>query len=150
MILPDVNVLVYAFRSDAVDHAAYRDWLEGVVNGNAVYGISPHVLASVIRVTTHPRVFARPSRVADAIKYTSLLLDQPNCQVVQPGPRHWAIFTRLCQTANAYGNLVPDAWLAALAIESGCEWITEDRDYSRFEGLEWRTPLAGRGQLLSQ
>jgi predicted nucleic acid-binding protein len=66
-------------------------------------------------------------------------VDQPHCQIIEPGPRHWSIFTGLCRSANAYGNLVPDAWLAALAIESGCEWITNDRDYARFKGLRWRT-----------
>jgi toxin-antitoxin system PIN domain toxin len=138
--LPDVNVLLYAFRSDSEDHAAYRSWLEGVLNGEAAYGMSPQVLASVIRIATHPRIYARPSRLADAMAFTAVLLEQPHCQIVQPGPRHWGIFARLCQSAKAYGNLVQDAWLAALAIESGCEWITNDRDYARFEGLRWRAP----------
>ncbi len=141
MILPDVNVLLYAFRPDAENHAAYRTWLEGVVSGEAAYGMSPQVLASVIRLATHPRVFARPDPVADVLAFIAVLMDQPHCQIVEPGPRHWDIFTGLCQRANAYGNLVQDAWLAALAIESGCEWITNDRDYARFEGLQWRTPF---------
>jgi uncharacterized protein len=141
VILPDVNVLLYAFRSDAEKHAAYRTWLDGVVNGEMAYGISPQVLASVIRLATHPRIFARPSRLADALAFTSVLLEQPHCQIIQPGPRHWGIFTALCRRANANGNLVQDAWLAALAIESGCEWITTDRDFSRFEGLRWRAPV---------
>ena len=57
-----------------------------------------------------------------------------------PGPRHWEIFARLCRESEARGNLVPDAYLAALAIESGCEWVTTDRDFSRFPGLRWKTP----------
>lgn len=141
MILPDVNVLVYAFRLDAENHAAYRTWLEGVLNGEMAYGISPQVLASVIRLATHPRIFARPSHLADALAFASVLLEQPHCQIIQPGPRHWEIFTALCRRASANGNLVQDAWLAALAIESGCEWITTDRDFARFEGLRWRTAL---------
>ena len=142
MILPDVNVLLYAFRQDAENHTAYRKWLEGVVNGDMAYGMSPQVLASVIRLATHPRVFKQPDPLEDALAFVSTLLDQPHCQVIQPGPRHWGIFTRLCKSANAYGNLASDAWLAALAIESGCEWITNDRDYARFNGLQWRTALA--------
>jgi uncharacterized protein len=138
LILPDVNVLLYAFRSDAENHTAYRTWLEAVVNGDMAYGMSPQVLASVIRLATHPRVFVRPSGLAEARAFVSVLLKQPHCQVIEPGPRHWDIFGSLCQKANAYGNLVQDAWLAALAIESGCEWITNDRDYARFEGLRWR------------
>ena len=61
---------------------------------------------------------------------------------IEPGERHWQIFERLCREASARGNLVPDAWLAALAIESGSEWITTDRDYTRFPGPRWRHPLA--------
>ncbi len=141
MILPDVNVLLYAFRTDAENHSSYRTWLEEVVNGETAYGISPQVLASVIRLATHPRIFARPSRLADALAFASVLLEQPHCQIIQPGPRHWGIFTALCRKANTNGNLVQDAWLAALAIEWGCEWITTDRDFSRFDGLRWRAPI---------
>ena len=141
MILPDVNVLVYAYRTDAENHAAYLTWLEDVVSGATAYGMSPQVLASVIRLVTHPRVFKHPDPLADVLAFATALLDQPHCQIIEPGPRHWGIFTKLCRSANAYGNLVPDAWLAALAIESGCEWITNDRDYARFEGLQWRVPF---------
>ena len=141
MILPDVNVLVYAFRSDSVDHARYRDWLREVVNGEAAYGMAPQILASLVRLATHPRIFKRPSRLEEALAFCGVLLRQPHCQAIQPGPRHWEIFRDLCRRASASGNLVQDAWLAALAIESGCEWITADRDFSRFPGLRWRTPF---------
>ena len=141
MILPDVNVLLYAFRTDLPEHAACRRWLEDALNADAAYGMSPQVLASVIRVATHPRIFARPSRLSDVMAFASVLLAQPHCQVIQPGPRHWDIFSRLCQQAKATGNLVQDAWLAALAMEYGCEWITTDRDFARFDGLRWRSPL---------
>lgn len=140
MILPDVNVLLYAFRSDSPDHARYRSWLQEVVNGEMAYGMSPQVLSSVVRVATHPRAFARPSRLEEALAFSATLLEQPHCQMVQPGPRHWRIFCDLCRRAQTAGNLVQDAWLAALAIEAGCEWITADRDFARFEGLRWRTP----------
>jgi predicted nucleic acid-binding protein len=69
------------------------------------------------------------------------LLEQPNAAVTVPGARHWSIFADLCAKANASGNLAQDAWFAALAIESGCEWITTDGDYARFPGLSWREPL---------
>jgi len=141
VILPDVNVLLYAFRTDLPEHAACRRWLEDALNADAAYGMSPQVLASVIRVATHPRIFARPSRLSDVMAFASVLLAQPHCQVIQPGPRHWDIFSRLCQQAKATGNLVQDAWLAALAMEYGCEWITTDRDFARFDGLRWRSPL---------
>jgi uncharacterized protein len=140
VILPDANVLVYAFRSDAKSHAKYRRWLEGVVNGPAAYGISPQVLAGVMRICTHPRIFVRPSSSAETLDFCTTLLDQPNAVPVVPGERHWPIFARLCRDSKAAGNLVAEAWLAALAIESGCEWITTDRDYAQFEGLRWRAP----------
>jgi toxin-antitoxin system PIN domain toxin len=141
MILPDVNILVHAFRSDAPDHAACRTWLNNIVNGDARYGMAPQVLSAMIRVVTHPKVFTIPSGLDEVFQFCDLLLTQPHCVIIQPGERHWEIFVRLCIEANARGNLVPDAWIAALAIESGCEWITLDRDYARFSGLRWRTPM---------
>jgi toxin-antitoxin system PIN domain toxin len=140
VILPDVNVLVHAFRSDSTDHQACRSWLDSVVNGEARYAMSPQVLSGVVRVTTHPKVFVQPSSLDEALRFCNILLSQPHCVIVLPGERHWEIFTRLCVDADARGNLVPDAWFAALAIESGCEWITLDRDYARFPALRWRLP----------
>lgn len=141
MILPDVNVLIYAFRSDAQRHLEHKSWLESVVNGSSLYGISPQVLSGVVRVCTHPRIFARPSSQVDTFAFCRALLEQPNATSILPGERHWTIFERLCGTVNAAGNLVQDAWFAALAIESGCEWVTADRDYARFPGLNWRPPF---------
>ncbi len=141
MILPDVNVLVYAHRVDAPKHTAYREWLEGVINSDQAYGLADLVLSGFLRIVTHPRVFARPSGLDQALAFVTEIRDQPNCVPVGPGPRHWDIFVRLCRTATVKGNLVPDAYLAALAIESGSEWITTDRDFSRFPQLLWRHPL---------
>jgi toxin-antitoxin system PIN domain toxin len=140
MILADVNVLVNAFRVDAPDHRRCRTWLEGIVAGESRYGMSPQVLGGFLRVVTHPKVFAKPSRIAEALPFAEALLADPNCVSVYPGESHWRIFTRLCREADARGNLVPDAWFAALAIEAGCDWITLDRDYARFPGLKWRAP----------
>jgi len=136
-----VNVLVYAHREDAADHDAYRKWLEDQVNSDAAFGLSDLVLSGFLRVVTHPRVFQAPSRWTDAVKFVVQLRDQPNRVTVAPGPHHWEIFTRLCVEAIAKGNLVADAFLAAIAIENGCEWITTDRDFSRFDELKWRHPL---------
>ena len=141
MILPDVNVLIYAFRADAENHAAYKGWLESVINGPAAYGLAPQVLSSVVRICTHPKIFVRPSSAADVFAFCRTIVEQPNATLVVPGQRHWTIFEMLCTECRATGNLVQDAWFAALAIESGCEWITEDRDYARFSGLQWRAPL---------
>jgi len=142
VILPDVNVLVYAYREDAPRHERYRRWLERVLDGREAYGLSDLVLAGFLRVVTHPRVFAPPSPIRHALEFVQVLRDHPNCMPVAPGQRHWEIFVRLCHESGAKGNLVPDAYLAALAIESGSEWMTTDRDYSRFPGLRWRDPAA--------
>jgi toxin-antitoxin system PIN domain toxin len=141
MFLFDVNVLLFAFRSDAEHHERYRIWLESIVNSDSAYGMSPQVLSSVIRIATHPSIFPHPSRKKDAIAFANVLLGQPNCQKVEPGPRHWDIFTKLCTETRTAGNLVPDAWFAALAIESGCEWISTDGDYRRFNELRTRAPF---------
>lgn len=141
MILPDVNVLVYAYRKDAQDHRAYRDWLEEVVNADSAFGLSDLVVSGFLRVVTHPRVFRNPTPVAEAMQFAQQLRRRPNRVAVMPGPDHWRIFRRLCEEAGVKGNLIPDAFLAAMAIEHGCEWITTDGDFARFPGLRWRHPL---------
>jgi len=141
MILPDVNVLVYAHRADSPNHQAYREWLEETINGEHSFGISELVLSGFLRIVTHPRIFDPPSDIALALAFTNQIRERPNCILINPGPRHWDIFQRLCSESGAKGNLVPDAYLAALAIDSGSEWITTDRDFSRFPGLKWRHPL---------
>ena len=141
MVLVDVNVLVYAHREDAPDHAAYRRWIEELIDGDSAYGMSDLVLSGFLRVVTHSRVFTPPSPLHWALDFVREVRHQPHCVRISPGPRHWRVFEGLCRGVSAKGNLVPDAFLAALAIESGCEWITTDRDFSRFPGLRWRHPL---------
>src|SRR6266699_3100760 len=141
MILPDVNVLLYAFRRDSTRHADYRRWLDETINGEAAYGIASQTLASLVRISTHPGIFVNPSHLNEALAFCQAVLQSPHCSVVHPGPRHWDLFTDLCRRARATGNLVQDAWFAALAIEAGCEWVSTDRDYARFPGLRWREPF---------
>ncbi|MDP9121849.1 MAG: type II toxin-antitoxin system VapC family toxin [Acidobacteriota bacterium] len=141
MLLPDVNVLVYAHRQDGPDHPLYRRWLEETAGSDAAFGMADLVLSGFLRIVTNPRVFASPTPVAVALSFAEELRALPNCVTVGPGPRHWSIFSRLCREGGAKGNLVPDAFLAALAIESGSEWVTADRGFARFPGLRWRHPL---------
>ena len=141
MRLPDVNVLVYAFREDTERHADYRKWLEELLGGAEAYGVSDLVLSGFLRVVTHPRVFVRPAPLRKAVAFAAAVRGQPNAVPLAPGERHWTIFLDLLERSDARGNLVPDAYLAALAIESGSEWITTDRDYARFPGLRWSHPL---------
>ena len=140
MILPEVNVLIYAFRQDAAHHSISRPFIESLVNGNVRFGLSPLAMAAVVRITTNPRSYQEPSTLEEVFQYCEYLTSSPNCQIIRPGERHWDIFKRLCIETNTRGPRVTDAWFAALAIEWGCEWITLDRDYARFLGLKWRAP----------
>ena len=139
MILPDVNVLIYAFRKDVPQHQACNAWLANVVTSESHFALSRLALSAVIRITTG-RAPAVPSTLAEAFAFCDYLTSQPNCQIVEPGERHWDIFQRLCREANIRGPDVTDAWFAALAIEWGCEWVTLDRGFARFPGLKWSVP----------
>jgi uncharacterized protein len=140
VILPDVNVLIEAFRTDAPRHEACKGWLESVVADDTAYGISPQVLSSVVRIVTNKSIYSQPDPLQDILTFCNRILDQPNCHVILPGARHWEIFCDLCLQVNR-ADLVADAWFAALAIESGCEWITLDRDFARFPRLRYRIPF---------
>jgi uncharacterized protein len=107
MILPDVNVLIYAFRRDLPQHAVCRAWLAGVVMSDARFGLSPLVLGAVVRVTTNPRVYRMPSTIEEAFGYCENLLGQPHCQIVEPGERHWDIFKRLCIETEREDPVLP-------------------------------------------
>lgn len=142
MILADVNVLVYAHREECERHDEYRAWLEDLFSGGSAFGVSDIVLSGCLRVLTHPRIFDPPTPAPQALAFIRQVREHPHAVVISPGPRHWSVFVELCEKTDARGNLVADAFLAALAIESGSEWITTDRDYARFPGLRWRHPLA--------
>ncbi len=136
MKLYDVNVLVGAFREDSPGHQVFKKVLEESVNGPSPFGLSRTILSGFIRVSTHPRVFSPPTPLAEALSFCDDLRARPGFRWIEPGSGHWGIFSRLCRETNATGNLVPDAWFAALAIESGSTWMTADRDYGLFPGLE--------------
>lgn len=140
MTLADVNVLVNAFRTDVPHHMQCRAWLDRTIRGETRFGVSRLVLNATVRITTDRRIYVTPSTTVEAFAFCNDILRQPHCQIVVPGERHWSIFERLCIDTGTRGSRVTDAWYAALAIESGCEWITLDRDYARFPGLKWYAP----------
>lgn len=140
MMIPDVNVLINAFRTDAEHHALCRHWLTDLASGEGRFGVSPLALGALVRITTHLRFYRSPSTLEETFAFCNELLKQPNCEIVEPGERHWEIFERLCKDTSTRGPRVSDVWFAALAIEKSCEWITLDRDYARFPGLKWRWP----------
>ncbi|MEV5706247.1 type II toxin-antitoxin system VapC family toxin [Actinoallomurus sp. NPDC052274] len=141
MRLLDVNVLVNAHRREAVDHKAYRAFVDDLVHGDEAYAVSDFVINGFVRVVTNRRVWGPPSSIEEALRFGEVMRNQPHAVVIAPGPRFWGIFSRLCRQIDAKANLVPDAYLAALAIEHGCEFVTADRDFVRFPGLRWRHPL---------
>ena len=142
MILIDVNVLVYAKRLDAVHHREFEAWLGQTYGTEPMIGYSDVVLSGVVRILTHPQIFRDPTPLDEALRYVGNIREHPASSPVFAGTRHWDLFENLCRNAGAKGNLISDAYFAALAIEAGAEWITADRDYSRFPGLHWRHPLA--------
>lgn len=141
MLLVDVNVLINAFNRGAPRHAEYRQWLEKLGKNSTPFGMSELVLSSFVRIATTPRLFGRPVHVEEAFEFTRVIRSAPACIIVHPGSQHWSIFEDLCRLARVSGPRVTDAYLAALAIESGSEWITDDHDFARFPGLKWRHPL---------
>lgn len=141
MLLPDVNVLIYAHRAESPEHTAYVRWLTNLATGAEPFGMSERVLAGVIRIVTNPRIFKAPTPLETALAFVSELLQRPNAVRLRPGQRHFDIFRQLCQQTGASGKLVADAHHAALALEHGCEWVTTDADFGRFPGLRVRHPL---------
>ena len=141
MLIPDINVLVYARREDSVDHARYLDWLERALSGVEPVGLVTPVMAGFLRVVTNPRVFAQPTSIEDALVFVEAVLDTPASVVPSPSARQSGIFFEVCRKVGAKGNVVPDAWLAATAIDLDATLVTADRGFARFAGLRWRHPL---------
>lgn len=140
MLAPDVNVLVDAYREDSPYHGVVGPWLRSTLAKPEPVAVFELVLSGFLRVVTHPRVFAPPAPLEGALSFVDALLDHPRCVVLRPGPGHWEIFVHLAREADARGNLLPDAYLASMVIESGCTLVTSDRDFARFSTLRWQTP----------
>lgn len=138
MLMPDVNVLVYAHREESLHHDRYATWLIDLAGGPEPFAVSEFTLHDFLRVVTNPRIFVPPTSMVDAFQFIDNLVSRSICSLIRPGPNHWSIFRRLCETGTVKGKLVADAVHAALAIESGCEWVTADTDFARFAPpLRW-------------
>jgi uncharacterized protein len=139
MQMPDVNVLIYAHREEAHDHERYAGWLTELVAGPEPFALSTMVMQGFVRVVTTPRIFQVPTTTEQAFEFLDRLMETPGCSVIRPGPNHWPIFRGLCDRGRLRGKIVADAAHAALAIESGCEWVTADTDFAKFApALRWR------------
>ncbi len=140
MLLPDLNVLIGAHRADSPLHPVCRDWLRAVYAGDEAFGLCAPILIGLVRILTHPRLFTRPDTHDEAFTFVRSLLGHPNAVVLNPGREHVRLFEGLCLAADARGDLVTDAYLAALALETGAVLVSADRDFARFPGLRWRRP----------
>ena len=141
MILVDANLLVYAAAPLLPQHPAARAWLDDRLNGEARVGLPWASLLAFLRLVTDPRVFQPASGMAEAWRQMEEWLEQPTVWIPQPTERHAQVLGRLLSQSGAAGRLVPDAHLAALAIEHGLELCSNDGDFARFEGLRWNNPL---------
>jgi len=138
MQMPDVNVLVYAHREETPAHGRYAAWLTRLAEGPEPFALSELVLHGFVRVATNRKIFDPPSTSTQVFQFLDALLERPDCCLIRPGPDHWTVFRQLCADGNLKGNLVADAAHAAVAIESGCEWVTADTDFARFApSLRW-------------
>jgi uncharacterized protein len=140
VLLPDVNVLVAAHRMAAPRHQEAREWLVSALGGGEAVTLCLPVVSGLIRVATSHRVFAPPSTHDEVFAFVTHLAAHPSTTWVNPGRQHLRLLEELCRGADARGDLVSDAVIAALAIEAGATVITYDRDFARFAELRWRTP----------
>ena len=140
MIIPDVNVLVGALRLDDPRHDALADWLANAIADPEPLGLPTLVLAGAIRVVTHPKVFCDPTPPASVLADLERLVAEPG--VVVLGEARFATLAGLCRQVGATGNSVPDAHLAAIAIDHAATLVTLDHGFARFPGLTWRSPVA--------
>lgn len=138
MLLVDVNVLLAAHRDDHPHFTAARGWFEQALDDEQTLGVATVVVGAFLRLATHRRVFATPTPRAAAFAFIDALIAQPGCLLISPGPRHVPVLRRMCEEADATGDLVPDAVLAAIAVEQGAEVVTFDRDFARFPSVRHR------------
>lgn len=142
MILPDVNLLLYAYDGSAPQHDRARSWWERALSGREPVGLAWVTTLAFVRIGTHPRVFVHPMSVVEATEHVATWSAQPVVQAVEPGPRHLEILTGLLRRTGSAGNLTTDAHLAALALELGATVCSSDSDFRRFDGLSFENPLA--------
>lgn len=140
MLLLDVNVVLAAHRGDHPQHAPVRSWFDGMLGGEERFAVPAFAWASFLRLTTNRRIFEVPTPREDAFEFVEAICAQPLYLSIGPGPRHLTLLRRLCDEADALGDLIADAAIAAVAAEHGCEVITLDRDFARFDSVPHRRP----------
>ncbi len=142
MILPDINLLVYAYNEDAPLHSASKAWWERCLSGSEPVGLAWIVVLGFVRLMSSRRVLVEPMPSGEAVEHCRAWLAQPGTLIVTPGPPHLDILSHLLAGPSISANLVTDAHLAALAIEHQATLHSNDSDFSRFSGLRWHNPVA--------
>ncbi|TAG08944.1 MAG: PIN domain-containing protein [Verrucomicrobia bacterium] len=142
MILPDVNLLVYAHNLRVPQHPKALAWWNGCLQGHEGVALAWVVILGFVRITTHPRIFQNPLPVAEALARVEEWLTLPQVQVVHPLQSHFQTVSTQLNHLGTAGNLTTDAHLAALAIEHGFVLHTTDADFTRFPGLKWKNPIS--------
>lgn len=140
-MLLDANLLLYAVDKRAAQHQAAAGWLSDQFNGSRRVGVPWQSVAAFLRIATHPRVFPQPLAPATAYERVTDWLSAPVAWIPEPGPEYHRILGQLITAYNVGGNLIPDAMLAALAIEHGVTLYSADTDFARFTQLRWENPL---------
>lgn len=143
MQLCDVNIYVNAHRQENPGHPFYYQWLKAQLEATETFFYCDWILSAFVRVVTHPKIYKTPTPLAQALAFVESVRSQPNALGIMPGAGHWQIFAQLCTQSEATGNVVPDACLAALAVEADAVWITADRGFNVFEPTlkwEWLRP----------
>ena len=141
MILPDINVLVYAYRGDLDQHETYRPWLAAALGGPEPFGTADIVLTGFLRLATNRKIFANPSPIQAALSFVDRVRSAPAARAVPATDATWREFAKFAESdSRIAGNLVPDAWLAALAVSVGARLATADAGFARFTGLRWFDP----------
>lgn len=141
MIIPDVNLLLYATVTGFPQHERSRAWFEDVLNGSVLVGLTPPAVFGYIRIATSGRVLSTAMSVTDATGRVRQWLARPNVRFIVPGPRHLEIALGLLETMGAAADLTTDVQLAAHAIEQDAELCSNDTDFGRFPDLRWVDPL---------
>jgi toxin-antitoxin system PIN domain toxin len=142
MILPDLNLVIYAHNRSSASHLAAKDWWETTLSNPRPVALCWAVMLGFIRLSTQRGIFQTPLQVSAACNEVRSWLAQPQVIILEPGRRHASIVLDLLEKLGAAGNLTTDAHLAALAIEHQCELCSTDGDFKRFSGLQWTNPLA--------
>lgn len=141
MLLLDVNVVLAAHRGDHPDHAGVRAWFDAMLASEERFAVPAFVWSSFLRLATNRRIFEVPTPLPDAFAFVEATCAQPLHLTIGPGPRYLPLLRRVCDEADAAGDLIPDATIAAVALEHGCEIVTLDRDFARFASVRHRRPV---------